>query len=669
MSIVTAENIGLSFGAFDLFLGINVAIANDSKIGLIGPNGVGKTSLLKILAGLSAPTQGEVHLARGRRIGYLYQEAMDAFADRLNMVYDEMLSIFADLRAQQGRLHLLEERMSQGDHSTELLEQYGRQQHAFEAAGGYDYEIRLQMTLNGLGLGKEVWQLPINQLSGGQKTRLLLAKLLLEKPDLLILDEPTNHLDIEAVEWLEKTLGDWEGAVLIVSHDRYFLDNSVNTIWEMSPLGLEVYKGNYQSYLFQRQDRWEYYERAFEEEKARLLHEVDFVQRNWVRASTHARALGVLKKLTRELLMVETYGILALRNGMKWHETGFRGGDPTDPIDAQRRVNALQPRITRPLTIKPRISVPHNSGNIVLRLHRATIGYPGNELFTTGEVELRRAECAALIGPNGAGKTTLLKVLLGQLEPLDGKVHLGASLKIGYFAQAHEALLSDHNLLDELNLHKAMDPGQARSYLAQYLFREEDVFKPVSALSGGERARLALAILGLDGVNFLILDEPTNHLDIPAQEALQAVLEGYAGTILLVSHDRFLIDRLATQIWEIKEKELVVFNGAYREYILRTAAILATDSKGRTPAARQAIGPQRPLIKADGRENRKRLETLDRLEEKIRQQEAQVQILSRKLQNDNKPLPYEKIQTLSRQYAQAEAELERLMGEWEGMAG
>jgi ATP-binding cassette, subfamily F, member 3 len=669
MSILTAENLGVSFGAFDLFGGINLSIANDAKIGLIGPNGVGKTTLLLILAGIEGPTRGQVHLARGRRIGYLRQEAMDAFEDHSNTVYAEMSTVFSGLQEQQARLNQMETQMAGGEIPDDLLEAYGSLLEAFETAGGYDYETRIQQTLQGLGLGKDTWQLPLNHLSGGQKTRALLARLLLEKPDLLMLDEPTNHLDIEAVEWLEKTLRLWEGAILIVSHDRYFLDNSANTIWEMSPAGIEVYKGNYQAYLLQREERSEYYQRVFEEEKARLLNEVDFIQRNWVRASTHARALGLLRKVSREIALVENYGILALRNGMKWSESGLSSDRPLDVVEAIRRVNALRPTHNRLPTIRPRLAATHNSGNIVLRLHKTAIGYPGNFLFTSGDVELRRGECAALIGPNGSGKTTFLKVLLGQLEPLTGQVHLGAGLKIGYFAQAHESLQAEHSIMDELSLHKEMHPGEARSYLAQYQFREEDVFKPLSALSGGERARLALAILALDGVNFLVLDEPTNHLDIAAQEALQDVLEKFTGTILLVSHDRYLIDRLASQVWEIRQKKLLVFSGNYREYILRAETAETTkDGSPRPQTARQAPRLQKPLLRGDSFSARKHIESLERLENRIHEQEALVQRLSLKLQSTRQPQAYEHVHDLSRQFALAQVELERLMGEWERLA-
>jgi ATP-binding cassette subfamily F protein 3 len=669
MSILTAEALGVSFGAFDLFKGISVTIANDSKIGFIGPNGIGKTTLLLLLAGINTPTTGQVHIARGRKLGYLRQEAVDAFADRENTVYSEMLTVFADLQERQAHLHELEARMSDANLSSKelerLLEEYGHRQEAFDKAGGYGYDLRIQKTLEGLGLGKRDWHMPLNHLSGGQKTRALLARLLLEKPDLLMLDEPTNHLDIEAVEWLERVLREWEGAVLIVSHDRYFLDNTVNTIWEMGSEGIEVYSGNYSAYLLQRQERWEFYERAFEEEKARLLKEVDYVQRNWVRASSHAQALGRLRRLTRDLAIVENYGILALRSGKKWSDFDFGNyhtDRPLDVIEAIRKVNAISMPNGRPPVIRPRLAETHTSGTIVLRAADVTIGYPGKALFTARNVELRRGECAALIGPNGSGKTTFLKTMLEQVPPLRGKIQMGASLRIGYFAQAHDGLNGENSVLDELVRHKPMQAEAARSYLAPYLFRGEDVFKPVSALSGGERARLALAILALDGANLLLLDEPTNHLDMPAREALQEVLENYPGTILLVSHDRYLIDRLATQIWDLHNGHLHVFQGTYREYILRRA------TPGASAPARQILLAPKPMMRDNSKQTRQRTLDLSMLEERIREKEKDIQRLSGELQKAGQAGTFDKINKISWQVAQAQAALESLMAEWEKLA-
>jgi ATP-binding cassette subfamily F protein 3 len=665
MSILSAQNVGLSFGAFDLFQGISVSIANDSKIGLIGPNGIGKTSLMMILAGINPPTTGIIHVARGKRLGYLCQEASEAFgktsgipatAWNENTVYAEMLAVFTGLQDQQARLHKLEAEMAGGCCTEELLAAYGDLQAAFEHAGGYDFDLRIQQTLQGLGLGKPSWNMPLSHLSGGQKTRLLLAKLLLQKPALLMLDEPTNHLDSESIEWLEHILKDWEGAVLVASHDRYFLDNTVTTIWEMSPAGIELYSGNYTNYLLQRDTRWTYTERVFREEKERLQKEMDFVQRNWVRASTHARALGTLRKVTRQLAAIENYGIMVLRSGKNWHELDLRADKPLDVIEAIRMVNALE-MPGRPPVIRPRLTPASDSSNIILRAENAAIGYPGSQLFRVNKLELKRGECAALIGPNGTGKTTFLKTMLDQVEPLAGEVRMGASLQVGYFAQSHDDLDPENSVLDELLSRHAMDPERARSHLAQYLFRGEDVFKPVSALSGGERSRLALAILALSGANFLLLDEPTNHLDLPAREVLQQVLQDYTGTILLVSHDRYLIDQLASQIWEIRDGKLTVFNGTYRQFVLQ---------RSNSPSSPvHMLLPAKPLVRNNNQEIHRLHQALEKLEGRIRQQEQSVQRISQELHHASGSKGFEVVNELSWEYAKAQAELDKLTIEWE----
>jgi len=664
MSILNTYNLSLSFGDFDLFQGISVTIDDGTKIGLIGPNGIGKTSLMLIMAGINASTTGNVNIARGRRIGYLRQEAVEAFAARDNTVYAEMLGVFAHLKKQQERLHQMEAQMAAGDYTEALLNKYGKLQTAFEHAGGYDYDVRIQRTLQGLGLGEEHWEMPLSHLSGGQKTRALLARLLLEKPDLLMLDEPTNHLDTEAVEWLERTLSDWEGAVLVASHDRFFLDNAIDTIWEMSSTGIEAYSGNYSAYLLQRDQKWEYYQRVFKEEKARLQKQMDFVQRNWVRASTHARALGLLRRVSRDLAIVDTHGVMGLRSGKKWSEIELdKGPNATirvlDVTEAIRKVNAIQ-MPGRPPRIQPRLKPLHSSGNIVLRVDGVRFGYPGNSLFHAHEVELRRGECVALLGLNGSGKTTFIKTLLKELQPLEGQVYLGASLKIGYFAQAHDELKSENTVINELLRHKSMAVSAARNYLAQYLFRGDDVFKPVSALSGGERGRLALAILALDGANFLLLDEPTNHLDLPAQEVLQGLLQNFPGTILLVSHDRYLVDRLATQIWELRNGRLNVFQGSYRQFLLQRAEL--------NDSVRKIIFAPKPLVRDNSRETRKQQQALERLETRIQEKEQTMRRINKALQKSSNGHSYEQIHQLSQEFAQAQSEMEKLMTEWERLA-
>jgi len=548
------------------------------------------------------------------------------------------------------------------------LEKYGDLQQAFEKAGGYDYDVRIQRTLQGLGLGEDTWEMPLTLLSGGQQTRALLARLLLEQPDLLILDEPTNHLDTQAIAWLERNLREWEGAVLVVSHDRYFLDNVVNTIWEMSRSGIEVYSGNYSAYLQQRQDRWEYHIKVFKEEKERLLKEVDFIQRNWVRASTHDRAMGLLRRLSRDLAVVENYGILALRSGKNWGEMNLRVR-PMEVVEAIRFINALQPPNERPARLNLKLQMIHNSGNIVLSSQGVCIGYPERALFDAPDLELRRGECVALIGPNGSGKTTFLKTLLGRIAPLSGSLRLGASLKIGYFAQAHDALNAEHSVIDALLAKRQMPISQARNHLARYLFRGEDVFKPVRALSGGERGRLALALLSLDGANFLLLDEPTNHLDIPAQEALQEVLEGFSGTILLVTHDRYLIDRLATQIWDLRGGKLQVYKGTYREYIASQTSSAAQEKMVRAAeAAKEAAIPSNGGAPAKKERPARNKHALTVLEERIHRQERALQKLTRELEQAGEGESFDELHQLSWRVAQAQSDLEYLVSEWERLA-
>ncbi len=566
MSILSAHDLSQQFGAFTVFSGVTISIPRGSKIGLVGPNGIGKTSLLRILARLELPYTGDVAVALGTRIGYLRQEAMEAFAQRDHSLLDEMLTVFADLQAQEAELRALEHAIA-ANPTPELLDHYGTLQEAFAHAGGYDYDVRIEQTLGGLGFHQQHYDTPLSHFSGGQKTRALLARLLLEQPDLLILDEPTNHLDVKAVEWLEKALYKWDGALLIVSHDRYFLDRTVNTIWEMSRTGIESYRGNYSAYLRQRQERWERRDKVYTEEMERLGREIDYIKRNIARASTNAQAVGRLKRLTRELIAIRELGLTQFKSAKSWMHLGIGNPGMMTIYEAEQAYKALQPPNARQPRMNMRLKPGERGGDLVLRAHKLCVGYPSTPLFDADDIMLTRREIAALIGGNGTGKTTFLKTLTGELDPLAGKLHLGINVKVGYFSQAHEGLEAENTVLDELIRHKPMRPGEARDILGRYLFRNDDVFKRVADLSGGERGRLALAILALQGANFLLLDEPTNHLDIQAQEVLQEVLEGFDGTILLVSHDRYLIATLATQIWQIEDGHLRVFAGSYEEFV------------------------------------------------------------------------------------------------------
>ncbi len=681
MSTLSLSNISQAYGDFDVFLGISATVPNDGKVGLVGPNGIGKTTLLRIIAGVETPSSGEVRTSGDTRIGYLRQEAMQAFAERDNTVHGEMLTVFRHVREQEAALREMEAQMASGGATDEMLARYSHAQQTFEAGGGYDYEVRIGQTLDGLGFKRDDWRTPLSHLSGGQKTRALLARLLLERPDLLILDEPTNHLDIAAVEWLEGTLRTWEGALLIVSHDRYFLDVAVNRIWELSRAGVEEYRGNYSHYVTQRQERWDRRLAEFEAIQQKFLKELDYIKRNIARDATKNQAVGRMKRLVREVRVVAAGG-LHLLNSKNW-------GQVMDEVDIassrwsvmelESAIKALEPPLQRRHNLHVRLETRRQSGKIVLRTSELEIGYPGASLFSTEPIELHRGECAALIGPNGAGKTTFLRTLLEQIEPLDGKVDFGVGLKLGYFAQAHEGLNPENTVLDELLDHKHMLLGEARSHLAPYLFRGEDVFKSVGSLSGGERGRLALAILALEGANFLLLDEPTNHLDIQAQEVLQAVLEAFDGTILMVSHDRYLIDRLATQIWAVdnqgRDGKLHVHHGAYTDYVLareqsaessRTLRQQAREIERQTrEAAQQTNGAgnngQPARSKNEERRHQKKVDAAEAqvhaLEQRLTQLEAEIAAASEAQQVD-------KIQRLSQQYADVQAQLEASMEAW-----
>ena len=669
MSMLTLTNVGQAYGDFDVFSSINASIPNDAKIGLVGPNGIGKTTLLRILAGLDVPHTGHVTISQGTRIGYLRQEAMEAFAQRANSVYAEMLTVFGNIKEQEAQLHELELRMAAGEATGALLDDYSSTQQAFELAGGYEYETRITQTLHGLGFAKEDWDTPLAQLSGGQKTRALLARLLLEAPDLLILDEPTNHLDVQAIEWLENTLRAWNGALLLVSHDRYFLDKVVDRIWEMSRAGIELYRGNYSAYVLQRQERWERREAEFDAIKEKFLKELDYVKRNIARDATTNMAKGRLRRLIREVRVVQAGGLHTLLEkqwGQVMEEVDI-SSTRWGVMDVEQAIKGLHSPIQKPPVLSIRLKTTLRSGNLVLRTTDMEIGYPDHCLFAADPIQLERHECAALIGPNGTGKTTFLRTLMGQLEPLRGKINFGASLKVGYFAQAQDKLNPDNTVLDELLRHKDMMLGPARNYLAQYLFRGEDVYKPVRLLSGGERGRLALAMLALEGANFLLLDEPTNHLDIPAQEVLQVVLEHFDGTILLVSHDRYLIDRLSTQIWELREGRLHVFPGPYAEYVAkREAAAIAAKER----AAEQRIETRRSPNgdRQSKNEARKRERVLADMEDTIHRLEARLAQIEQDLQAASQAQALDRIQQLSEAYRQTQTTLEASMEAWAELA-
>jgi ATP-binding cassette, subfamily F, member 3 len=686
MSLITVSSLSKSFGAEDLFANVSFSVAKGARLALVGPNGIGKTTLLRILIGQEEPSSGTVTRARNLRIGYLPQEADFELRGTL---WDVCLEPFADLIRMQEELEKLEGEMSAPDKRDQALVRYGPLQHNFEQRGGYVYQVRIRQVLTGLGFDPADFEMSLDHLSGGQRTRAHLARLLLSNPDLLLLDEPTNHLDISAVEWLEGYLSQWDGAAVIVSHDRYFLDHACNALLEMALSGAEYYRGNYTTYLNERENRWQHRVEVFESERDKLMKDVEYIKKN-ISGQNVQQAKGKLRRLTRVVQAIEQVGMEAVVS-LNWSRLDVETTtSPFSVEEAERRVRALRPPQRSMPDLGLHLRSTRRSGDLVIRTRHLKVGYPPEDgipekyLFSAPDIELRRLDCAALIGPNGAGKSTFLKMILGQLKPLSGEVILGASLQVGYFAQAHEGLDPQKTVLDEILAQSpGMLPYQGRDYLGKYLFSGDDAFKMVSMLSGGERGRLALAKLALQDTNLLLLDEPTNHLDIPSQEVLQAVLDAYQGTILLVTHDRYLVDALATQIWEINpdESQMTVFKGTYSQMKEESAALTARQgvSKGEKEAAR--LGAQqvekietrnlnvesRKSQNAKMKEERRKIAQLQELENTIAELEARLSNLSMQLESPFvKPAEAAKLGT---EYQRVQREMDEKLGEWERMQG
>jgi ATP-binding cassette subfamily F protein 3 len=625
MSIISASGVGVSYGAHDVFSDLSFDVPPGSKIALVGPNGSGKTSLLRVMARLDRPSAGQLYWARGTTIGYLPQ--IPNLPDQ-GTLWGEMLNVFAPLLEQAEELRRLEALMADPAARDQIMERYGQALEAFELAGGYSYEVEMRRVLTGLGFDEVDYERPLAQLSGGQKTRALLARLLLQKPTLLLLDEPTNHLDLDAVEWLEGYLKEWPGAVIVVAHDRAFLDHVVERVWDLRWGRLEGYPGNYSKYAVLRAERIARRQTEYERQQRFIAKEEDFIQRH-IAGQRTKEAQGRRKRLER-LARVE--------------------------------------RVRRDKKVGLQIKSSGRSGDLVLGLYELAIGYDRRApLFTCDEIELRRGQRVALIGPNGSGKTTFLRTVLGDLKPLWGRVRVGASVRVGYFAQTRDDLNPDHTVLEAILYAQDMPISQARGMLGRYLFSGDDVFKQVRDLSGGEQSRLALACLTLRGANVLLLDEPTNHLDITSQEVFQQVIAGFEGTVLLVSHDRYLIHALSTSVWAIVDGDLHAFKegyGAYRAWLAaRKEKRRLARSVDKTPSL-----VEREAAKAAQREQTRRTRAIEELEATIQGLESRLAALSRALEQAGNAQQVERVRQLGLEYNQVEGELQACIAQWTEIA-
>ncbi len=583
MPIINVTQVGKSFGAELIFSGVSFQIDEHDRIGLVGPNGAGKTTLLDLLARYEEPDEGTISIARNTRIGYLTQHT--DFHPQ-NTLREEMLTVFAEMRDWERELNDLGMALSsaadQDDRALHdrLLQRYDELQTRFEHAGGYTYENRVDQVLDGLGFTREQQEAPVVQLSGGQQTRAALGKLLLQEPDLLLLDEPTNHLDLAALEWLEAYLSSWKGAMVIVAHDRYFLDKVVSRIIEMAFGRIEEYPGNYTKYLHLREERMERRMREYEAQRAHIAHTEEFIRR--YKAGQRSREARGRQKLLDRLERVE--------RPQDFPEMNFEFSPVVD------------------------------SGQIVLSTQKLAVGYVSSEsqdglqqlgearvLLSVADLELLRGDRVGLLGPNGAGKTTLLRTIIGELQPLSGQVNIGHNVRIGYYSQTHTGLNSNRTIIDEIRQVSTLSEDGARSFLGRFLFSGDDVFKSVGALSGGERSRVALAKLTLRGSNFLVLDEPTNHLDLQSRQFLEEILSEFEGTLLFVSHDRYFIDSLATKVWVIEDGVLIPYLGNYTEYRTRKRPLVldipsVVQSNGKIAAAvAKPLTPAAPSSKSAGK--------------------------------------------------------------------
>ena len=633
MIILSGHKIERSFAGDVLFDNINLQVDERDRIALVGRNGAGKSTLLKILVGEEAPTSGEVNRKRDLTLSYL---AQDSRFESERTIFEEMLSVFDDLRTTERKLRAMEEQMADliGPAFDKLLADYDRLSEDFRASGGFSYESDIKTILNGFKFDQSMWDMKIEELSGGQNTRLALAKMLLEKPELLVLDEPTNHLDIDSIAWLENYLTNYQGALIIVSHDRYFLDKVATVTLDLTPHSLDRYVGNYSKFMDLKAEKLATEEKNYEKQQKEIAKLEDFVQRNIVRASTTKRAQARRKQLEKMQRLDKPQA------GSKSANMTFQSEKP--------------------------------SGNVVLTITDAAIGYEDQILSQPISLDVKKFDAIAIVGPNGIGKTTLLKSVIGQIPFIKGQSTYGANVAVGYYDQTQSKLTRTNTVLDELwNDFPNRPELDIRNRLGAFLFSGDDVKKSVAMLSGGEKARLLLAKLSMENNNFLILDEPTNHLDIDSKEVLENALIDFDGTLLFVSHDRYFINRLATKVLEISETGSTLYLGDYDYYLEKKAELEELEQQRQAQVDLTSSKAAEPLTNAyqqqkeSQKEIRKITRRIQQIEDQLTLMEAKEADISQAMTNTNDA---SQLMDLQNQLDQLSQEQEILMEEWEELS-
>ena len=627
MIILQANKIERSFAGEVLFDNISLQVDERDRIALVGKNGAGKSTLLKILVGEEEPTSGEINKKRDLSLSYL---AQDSRFESSNTIYDEMLHVFDDLRKTEKSLRQMELAMGEktGADLEKLMQDYDRLSEEFRQAGGFTYEADIRAILNGFKFDESMWQMKIEELSGGQNTRLALAKMLLEKPNLLVLDEPTNHLDIETIAWLENYLVNYSGALLIVSHDRYFLDKVATITLDLTKHSLDRYVGNYSSFVEQKEQKLLTEAKNYEKQQKEIAALEDFVNRNLVRASTTKRAQSRRKQLEK-------------MERLDKPEAGTKSAHMTFHSDK-------------------------TSGNVVLTVEEAAVGYDDQILSEPINLDIRKMNAVAIVGPNGIGKSTLIKSIVGQIPFIKGEARFGANVEVGYYDQTQSKLTPHNSVLDELwNDIKLTPEVEIRNRLGAFLFSGDDVKKTVGMLSGGERARLLLAKLSMENNNFLILDEPTNHLDIDSKEVLENALIDFDGTLLFVSHDRYFINRVATQVLELSEEGSTLYLGDYDYYLEKKAELeaLAAAQAEAVPVSSTEEGTSNDyhLQKQNQKELRKITRRIEQLEAEMEELDQKIQDITETMHSTNDAADLVQLQS---ELDQLTVQQEAVMEEW-----